>query len=713
LKRAFLQGLTANSAECARAGTLDLMAASADPVSPRRLHTAAMLGLALSFGTSGGLLLSGKTAWASQPLSASPGLQLDNSQGSLSAQSPLAQAVVPPAVYHTASDGDSFWTLAEQYGLSVADIKAANSIGVDDVLKTGQVLRIPTAASPTDISPQSVATIASGGMGGAFSSSSLVSSPSAEERADLDLADLEVLVPPSQLAHEAGVPQEVATASLPLSLPLHESGVGAAAPVETAESLAPAEAEYKAPSTLPAGSEDNPEEVRQGDVGAAADKILQPAAETDFVSSKVRPHRSGEDVLAAGSSDALTLPADQASLVDTVGRTVEPGETLWNIAAAYGLVTDELLQYNPSIRDPRHIQPGDVIQVPVTPTPAVTASSSISTELPPAPLAIAAEALEVEAGSLRPVEISAVTAAEPSEDVQALQPLPEIAPQLNPQVQPDTQSEVGASVAVRPSNESGAVIGGSEPTLPSATIAANQAPNPSQRLASEARIQQNWDVRDVSLNESSDLDLTAEQGVPRSRIRAAAQPRRPVGRDATVVQPSDIDASLLAAAPIGVTPHLQDPEIPTGQTVSPDMPLLPDSGDFLPETPDRSDGFIWPTQGVFTSGFGWRWGRMHNGIDIAGPVGTPIVAAASGVVVKSGWNSGGYGNLVDIRHPDGSLTRYAHNSRLLVREGQQVRQGDRIAEMGSTGFSTGPHLHFELHIPQSGAVNPMAYLSGQ
>jgi murein DD-endopeptidase MepM/ murein hydrolase activator NlpD len=93
-----------------------------------------------------------------------------------------------------------------------------------------------------------------------------------------------------------------------------------------------------------------------------------------------------------------------------------------------------------------------------------------------------------------------------------------------------------------------------------------------------------------------------------------------------------------------------------------------------------------------TSGYGWRWGRMHRGIDIAGPVGTPIMAAASGVVVRSGWNSGGYGNLVDIRHADGSMTRYAHNSRLLVREGQQVRQGQQIAEMGSTGFSTGPHV---------------------
>jgi len=80
------------------------------------------------------------------------------------------------------------------------------------------------------------------------------------------------------------------------------------------------------------------------------------------------------------------------------------------------------------------------------------------------------------------------------------------------------------------------------------------------------------------------------------------------------------------------------------------------------------------------------------------------------VVITASWNSGGYGNLVDIRHPDGSLTRYGHNSRLLVRVGQQVQQGQEISEMGSTGFSTGPHCHFEVHPPGHGAVNPIAYL---
>jgi len=150
--------------------------------------------------------------------------------------------------------------------------------------------------------------------------------------------------------------------------------------------------------------------------------------------------------------------------------------------------------------------------------------------------------------------------------------------------------------------------------------------------------------------------------------------------------------------------------IPVGKPVSPGVPPLSKPDMYLPDSPTRFNGYIWPSNGVITSGYGRRWGRMHKGIDIAAPIGTPIMAAAPGVVVSAGWNSGGYGKLVEIKHPDGSLTLYAHNSRIFVRRGQQVGQGQRIAAMGSTGYSTGPHLHFEVHPRGRGAANPMAYL---
>ena len=136
------------------------------------------------------------------------------------------------------------------------------------------------------------------------------------------------------------------------------------------------------------------------------------------------------------------------------------------------------------------------------------------------------------------------------------------------------------------------------------------------------------------------------------------------------------------------------------------LPPLPDSNEYLPSA---FDGYIWPAQGVLTSGYGWRWGRLHSGIDIAAPIGTPIFAAAAGKVVGAGWHSG-YGNVVKLEHLDGSFTLYAHTSKILVEPGQQVNQGEEIAEIGSTGNSTGPHLHFEIHPKGDIATDPLAFL---
>lgn len=120
---------------------------------------------------------------------------------------------------------------------------------------------------------------------------------------------------------------------------------------------------------------------------------------------------------------------------------------------------------------------------------------------------------------------------------------------------------------------------------------------------------------------------------------------------------------------------------------------------------------IWPTNGVVSSPYGLRWNGsdFHPGIDIANDMGTPIVATADGVVAEAGWNSGGYGNMVDIDHGNGIMTRYAHASQVVVTAGQYVRRGQLIAYMGSTGFSTGPHVHYEVRI-NGQAVNPVSYL---
>ena len=120
---------------------------------------------------------------------------------------------------------------------------------------------------------------------------------------------------------------------------------------------------------------------------------------------------------------------------------------------------------------------------------------------------------------------------------------------------------------------------------------------------------------------------------------------------------------------------------------------------------------IWPTTGVVTSPYGLRWDGtdFHPGMDIANDMGTPIVATADGVVDYAGWNAGGYGNMVDIDHGNGIMTRYGHASQVVVSAGQHVKRGQLIAYMGSTGFSTGPHVHYEVHV-NGNRVNPISYL---
>jgi len=191
------------------------------------------------------------------------------------------------------------------------------------------------------------------------------------------------------------------------------------------------------------------------------------------------------------------------------------------------------------------------------------------------------------------------------------------------------------------------------------------------------------------------------------------QPTQPVQRTNTArVNPTiqQQPEELIAAAPISSGNYNPMLEVPVGETVAPQLPDLASADQYLPSARPNFEGYIWPTKGVISSGYGWRWGRMHKGIDIAAPIGTPVVAAANGEVIFSGWNSGGYGNLVKIRHEDGSVTFYAHNNKLLVRTGQYVTQGQQISEMGSTGRSTGPHLHFEVRPSGNQAVNPISYL---
>ena len=203
------------------------------------------------------------------------------------------------------------------------------------------------------------------------------------------------------------------------------------------------------------------------------------------------------------------------------------------------------------------------------------------------------------------------------------------------------------------------------------------------------------------------LGATLAAGVGMAGVSAAAAPSTLVSNPSAHVTASHPYADLPVAAPPGdVAPGKQFPR----GTLAPDLSAQP-TGRALQRKKRpvvaaavstasvTTTGRAWvhpiPSAGV-TSCFGHRWGRLHAGVDLAAAHGTPIVAAGAGVVVTAG-EEGGYGNAVLIRHDNGYLTHYGHLSAITVVPGQTVAAGERIGLEGSTGHSTGPHLHFEVH----------------
>jgi murein DD-endopeptidase MepM/ murein hydrolase activator NlpD len=167
---------------------------------------------------------------------------------------------------------------------------------------------------------------------------------------------------------------------------------------------------------------------------------------------------------------------------------------------------------------------------------------------------------------------------------------------------------------------------------------------------------------------------------------------------------------LVVDVPAGTAPSKKDFDalyaIPQA-SASPRVAARASRARRTPPPPKRPE-WVRPGVGRFTSGFKWRWGRMHCGIDLAGPYGSPIRSVGDGVVIEAGQESG-YGNIVKVRLEDGTVTYYAHLSKILVWSGP-VKAGDIIAKEGNTGHSTGPHLHFEVRINDR-PINPIPWLA--
>lgn len=172
---------------------------------------------------------------------------------------------------------------------------------------------------------------------------------------------------------------------------------------------------------------------------------------------------------------------------------------------------------------------------------------------------------------------------------------------------------------------------------------------------------------------------------------------------AEVAAPADVNKRLATALEQGYKAALAQPPASAADAArasrSRELPAPP---------ADPGGSFARPGAGRLTSAYGRRWGRLHAGIDLAAGMGSPVRAAAAGVVVSGGWESG-YGQVVRVRHADGTQTVYAHMSAVLVDGGDRVRAGALVGREGNTGRSTGPHLHFEVRVNGT-PVNPLTWL---
>lgn len=505
--------------------------------------------------------------------------------------------------------------------------------------------------------------------------------------------------------------------------------------------------------------------VKPGDtLGAIALAYDVPQSVLVAANGLDNPHRLQVDQVLAVPSSSATLGSSSTALSQPAGdvalnleqpvffaHRVSAGETIEQIASAYGVSKDAVVEAS-GLPDPDVIRVGQVISVPAESSelvssarrqssvvlppadtrqsdeastvfepsdavPTVSASSSVlfATEFvgiggvaPARSEAVRSEVVRPEATEVAAVVLPAQSPSRTYEHLHRL--INDVAPLRSSQ--PLEGSSLDSRTSKFGQDDQPSVVAalnlrsvGSAQDLSDRFVPSVPAVEPSPELRPGVTTQLEPEV----VSESDSAEVAVKPGA--FDVSNGSEPELVAAVPAPESAPPADNRQLVAVAPLGSESYEPLLEPLVGRMVSPELPALSQMDAFLPDGTSVSNGYIWPARGVLTSGFGWRWGRMHRGIDIAAPVGTPIVAAAAGVVEFSGWNSGGYGYMIDIRHADGSRTRYAHNSRLLVRVGERVEQGQHIAAMGSTGFSTGPHVHFEIHVPNQGTVNPMSLLA--
>ncbi len=688
-------------------------------------RSAAMVGLAVSMGATGMLFSQSATAATSSgnsPLVSVSNLSLEKANNSAN-KSPLT----PPSLKYQVKEGESLWQISQAFQVDAQAIASANQISTDVTLQAGQVLSIPNGDSPTTVastqgmSPKKIPPLTTLEQTDSLAvSSSLAPGQSSltantavtKPKAEAQVADVSrpIQVAAAEPLEEKLTSEKIQTTAADAGINLNVEN-SLPTPVEVA---AAAHSDVPIPIAVLA-----PEEFESVEIQASSEPVnpqSSPIPTLPAVAPTPQKAQRDEDSLASGEAVSLDSLRQNG-----MALPAEPVETALNINEPVAIAVI-----------PPQSEPA------LAPQPQLPAPPMVM-ETAPAPTAMAA--LPSSPSITSPVAEETAYQVQPGDTLSQIARRHDVQPEKIQQVNGlNNPNEIKAEqILVIPPSTTVAMAPPSEPTLPSfvATQPSRVVETASVKDEPEAQYQTQLKAEVTQLNQTQPATAPV---VPRSTLTASRpvnteqvpdwQARSPKPLPARFNQPrqdlaqlqqqyspqaqktrfstSPSQSQIIGAAPSSVQEYNGSIQIPVIQEVGPELPGL-NTPEF-PRGAGQFNGYIWPAKGVFTSGYGRRWGRMHRGIDIAAPIGTPIMAAAPGEVIFSGWNSGGFGNLVKVRHPDGSVTYYAHNNRLLVRQGEYVEQGQQIAEMGSTGRSTGPHLHFEIRVGGTNAVNPVALL---
>jgi murein DD-endopeptidase MepM/ murein hydrolase activator NlpD len=742
----------------------------------RRARTsAAMVGLALSMGATG-LLVPRQGDGASAAESQGPEVAPSSQVAALPTESSLSLLEAPTGVgsstgTHTVRAGQTLRQVARQYQTTVEALAAVNHLNVTDVLKAGQVLKIPSSSEALKAetlktsSSSASQLVALANLSSLPASDATASGSASQLRTERDQSLSRLQQQKEKLSNRLA---ELRRGDANVQRSVVSNVVERGNVAEQANKQAQTVAELPAESSQPSTVAHSPIATLPSPVASPkASPVTSPTANSLIAATPspdldwMRVNQSL--VIPSTSATAPAQPTSPARLQPETSLTqvaatqvaangqaeqdyqVNLGDTVAQIARLHNVTQSALISAN-RLSDPNIIFVGQTLRLPSAQQPArsVAGSTAQRTSVP----------------SVLPASTAARTnAAVPGTESS---PIASTVPSIMPGASSSMASRAVPVVPAQTRTQSLAVVPSSIAPQPASTLLPDQSPeagevetpsangrNPYvQGLLSEVKALRDQRTQQASPTEQANVEQVGSveqppgRGQSRQPVALAAsldasqsaaelrgaggsltverQAERQIGRQSgqtavpripqrTLVREATPD--VVAVAPLNPESYAPLTEQIPGRMVSPDLPALPDAEKFLPNGVLK--GYIWPARGMLTSGYGWRWGRMHQGIDIAADVGTPIHAAAGGVVESAGWNSGGYGNMVEIRHSDGSMTRYAHMNAIYVQEGARVSQSEQIGEMGSTGYSTGPHLHFEVHLADQGTVNPMAYLPAQ